>query len=104
MSISELPKNVSDKLRASITITSLEDVIIGLLKNALDASAEKIHITVDCGKGDCVVEDDGHGILPDEFSDNGGLAKPHCESLRKKLPNTAATDLMCRYLEIPQAS
>ncbi|KAI9793536.1 MAG: DNA mismatch repair protein [Peltula sp. TS41687] len=72
---------LSDEAIAQITssskIISLKDVIIGLLRNALDANACKIDVTVDYRRGGCTVEDDGIGIPPREFHETGGLGKKH---------------------------
>lgn len=77
MSIQPLPPEVVAQVKSSTTIVSLNGVIIELLKNALDAGSTRVDITVDYRKGDCVVEDDGLGILPSEFADNGGLGKSY---------------------------
>ena len=65
------------KIKSSIAITSLNGVIVELLKNSLDAQARKVNITVEYSRGSCSVEDDGLGIPPSEFQDNGGLGKPY---------------------------
>ncbi|CAG9938744.1 unnamed protein product [Clonostachys rosea f. rosea IK726] len=77
MSIRQLPDHVVGKIRSSIVITSLNGVVVGLLKNSLDAGATKVNITVDFTRGNCTVEDNGSGIPPSEFESSGGLAKPH---------------------------
>jgi DNA mismatch repair protein MLH3 len=73
-----LPVEVAAQLKSSIAISSLDSVVVGLVENALDASACKIEVTVDFRRGSCTVEDDGLGILPIEFSETGGLGKPYC--------------------------
>ena len=80
MPIRQLPGDVIDKLKSSVAITSLNGVACGLLKNSLDAGATRIHITLDYAKGNCIVEDDGQGIIPSEFTDSGGLGKLHREN------------------------
>ena len=75
MSIQPLPPAVIAQIKSSTTITNLNSVVTGLLKNSLDAGSKKIDINVDYGRGGCVVEDDGLGILPSEFGENGGLGK-----------------------------
>ncbi|KAF9874553.1 DNA mismatch repair protein [Colletotrichum karsti] len=75
MSIKPLPEDVIRRIRSSATITSLNGVICGLIKNSFDAGANKINITVDYSRGNCTVEDDGLGILPIEFREAGGLGK-----------------------------
>lgn len=77
MSIKQLPQDAIDKIKSSVTITSLNGVVGCLLKNSLDASASKIQVTIDYRKGNCSVEDNGHGISPAEFQQHGGLGKLH---------------------------
>ena len=84
-SIRPLPADVVAQIKSSITISSLNDVVLNLVKNSLDSTASKIDVVVDYGRGGCTVEDDGLGIQPIEFSEDGGLAKlhrkiPHVES------------------------
>ncbi|KAL2816098.1 hypothetical protein BJX63DRAFT_147500 [Aspergillus granulosus] len=75
--IQPLPSEVVAKIKSSTYITHLNGVIAELAKNALDANARTIFVTVDYRRGGCVVEDDGDGILPAEFSPDGGLGKIH---------------------------
>ncbi|KAJ8107367.1 hypothetical protein OPT61_g8920 [Boeremia exigua] len=75
MSIWPLPDEVVAQIKSSTAIVSLSGVVLELLKNSLDAKASRINITVDFARGGCVVEDDGLGIPPAEFSDDGGLGK-----------------------------
>ncbi|KAI9708057.1 MAG: DNA mismatch repair protein [Bogoriella megaspora] len=63
------------QIKSSITITSLNDVVLNLVKNSLDAKADKIDVTVHPTRGTCTVEDNGSGIAPAEFLENGGLGK-----------------------------
>ncbi|KAI4268348.1 MAG: hypothetical protein LQ337_007892, partial [Flavoplaca oasis] len=82
--IRPLPDDVAAQIKSSTTISSLEHVIVELLKNSLDASSHKIEISVNFTRGACTVEDDGSGIKPGEFLDNGGLGKAYrtlCSSL-----------------------
>jgi DNA mismatch repair protein MLH3 len=79
MSIQPLPSDVIAQIKSSTEITSLNGVVCELAKNSLDASSSKISITVDYGRGDCMVEDNGLGIEPSEFSENGGLGKLYRE-------------------------
>lgn len=81
--IAPLPPQVIALIKSSICITSLNGVIVELVKNSVDASAKKINIQVEAARGRCVVEDDGLGIAPTEFERQGGLAKLH----RKYGPN-----------------
>ncbi|KAJ0348360.1 hypothetical protein COL154_003534 [Colletotrichum chrysophilum] len=75
MSIKPLPEDVIRRISSSATITSLDAVVCGLIKNSFDAGATRINITVDYSRGNCTVEDDGLGILPIEFREAGGLGK-----------------------------
>lgn len=73
--IERLPDSVIGQIKSSIAITSLNDVVVQLAKNSLDAGASKAEVSVDYQRGSCVVHDDGHGIEPEEFKDKGGLGK-----------------------------
>lgn len=75
--IQQLPPKAVAQLRSSVAITSLNAVVIELLKNSLDAHSDHINLSIEYPRGSCTVEDDGHGILPSEFLEGGGLAKPH---------------------------
>ncbi|KAI9778786.1 MAG: DNA mismatch repair protein [Geoglossum umbratile] len=75
-----LPAEVVAQIKSSATITSLSGVILGLLSNSLDARAAKVEIGVDFRRGGCTVEDDGAGIQPDEFREDGGLGKMYYTS------------------------
>lgn len=75
--IKPLPAEVAAQLKSSIAIPSLSSAILGLVANSLDAGARKVDVIVDFARGSCVVEDDGYGIAPSEFGENGGLGKPY---------------------------
>lgn len=77
MSIRQLSDDVVDKIKSSAAVTSLNGVACGLLKNSLDAGATKVNIRLDYVRGNCTVEDDGLGIDPREFREDGGLGKLH---------------------------
>lgn len=79
MSIQPLPADVIAQIKSSIAITNLNSVVCELLKNSLDAGATKVDISVDHSKGNCIVEDDGLGISPVEFGENGSLGKLYRE-------------------------
>ena len=79
MSIKRLPGDVAAQIKSSATVTSLNSAVCGLLKNSLDANASRVNITVDYRRGNCSVEDNGCGIPPAEFWEDGGLGKPYCE-------------------------
>ncbi|KAH8883033.1 putative MLH3 protein [Thozetella sp. PMI_491] len=80
MSIKPLPGDVVARIKSSVVLTSLNVVIHGLVKNALDAGASKINISVDYSRGNCSVEDNGVGIPPADFHEDGGLGKLHYTS------------------------
>lgn len=81
MSIQRLPGDVVAQIKSSIIITSLNGAVSGLLQNSLDAHASRINVSVDYARGICSVEDDGLGIAPLSFHENGGLGQPHCKWL-----------------------
>ena len=83
-----LSPDVAVQISSSTTISSLTSVVSGLVENSLDACARTIDVSVDFGKGSCVVEDDGHGILPSDFGEDGGLGKA-CRTF------AIATNSMC---------
>ncbi|KAL9008755.1 MAG: hypothetical protein Q9173_006152 [Seirophora scorigena] len=89
--IQPLPEEVAAQIKSSATLTSLEDVIVGLVKNSLDAGSRRIDISVDFSRGGCTVEDDGCGISPGEFLDTGGLGKAFHTS-----KHVTANNLHCR--------
>lgn len=93
MSIRPLPEDVVGKIRSSSTITSLNGVVCGLLKNSLDAGATKVNIYVEYGRGNCTVEDNGLGIVPGDFAEDGGLGKSYCMELFLSCPDRDANYL-----------
>lgn len=101
MSIRHLPQDVVDKIKSSVVITSLNGVACGLLANALDAGAFKVYISVDYVRGNCTVEDNGLGILPAEFKEDGGLGKLHRKSIRGSSLSWYRVLISCK---IPQDS
>lgn len=76
-SIRPLSSDVLSQIRSSVTIASLNDVVLNLVKNSLDGNASSIEVTVDYSRGSCTVEDNGLGIEPVDFSERGGLGKLH---------------------------
>ncbi|KAF2155541.1 hypothetical protein K461DRAFT_75192 [Myriangium duriaei CBS 260.36] len=73
--ICALPPTVAARIGSTIAITNVADVVFGLVENSLDARATNISISVDLLRRACVVEDDGLGIHPDSFREEGGLCK-----------------------------
>lgn len=86
MSIKPLPGDVVAQIKSSLVITSLNNVICGLIRNSLDAEATKINVTVHYSRGNCSLEDNGNGIPPSEFKEGGGLGQLHRTSALP-LPN-----------------
>jgi DNA mismatch repair protein MLH3 len=80
MSIKLLPEDVVVRIKSMTVITSLNSVVLGLVKNSLDAGASRINISIDYRKGNCSVEDDVEGIVPADFRIDSGLGKLHCQS------------------------
>ncbi|EMC97518.1 hypothetical protein BAUCODRAFT_40759, partial [Baudoinia panamericana UAMH 10762] len=70
-----LTRDAIAQVHSSKHLTNLQDVIFGLLENSLDARASKVEISVDFHRGDCTVEDNGVGIPPVEFGEDGALGK-----------------------------
>lgn len=65
-------------IKASTTVTSLGDAVVGLVKNSLDAGAGRVDVSIDYSSGSCSVEDDGAGIHADEFQETSGLLRRFC--------------------------
>ncbi|KAL2132201.1 hypothetical protein VTI74DRAFT_4088 [Chaetomium olivicolor] len=80
MSIQPLPGDVVARIKSSAVITSLNGAVCGLLQNSLDAGASKVNVSVDYSRGNCSVEDNGLGIPPAAFREDGGLGKLHYTS------------------------
>lgn len=78
-SILPLPPEVAAQIKSSTTINSISIVVLGLLANSLDADARRVDINIDLRRGAASVEDDGNGIPPKEFGEDGGLGKPYRE-------------------------
>ncbi|KAI4629085.1 uncharacterized protein J4E87_003346 [Alternaria ethzedia] len=70
-----LPAEVIAQIKSSTAIVSLTGVVLELLKNSLDAKATKVEAAIDFARGGCSVEDDGLGVSPLEFREEGGLGK-----------------------------
>ena len=79
MSIRPLPADVVAQIKSSTVITSLNGVVCGLAQNALDAAATRVSLSVDYRRGNCTIEDDGLGIPPLDFQEDGGLGKLYCK-------------------------
>lgn len=87
-SILPLPEHVVAQIKSSTAIVSLVGVVLELCKNALDAHATRIDLLIDFAHGACTVEDDGLGIAPLEFSEDGCLGKLYCEFRQASSMNT----------------
>jgi DNA mismatch repair protein MLH3 len=80
--IQRLSDQAIQDVHSSKNITSIEDVAISLIENSLDATASKIEVIIDRSRGNCIVSDNGCGIPPCEFLDDGGLGKMYWTSKR----------------------
>lgn len=78
--ISPLDVRSRAKLVSSARILSLNEVVLELIKNALDAHARSIEVTLNYATGFCSVADNGFGIPASEFSKSGRLAQEYCTS------------------------
>ena len=76
-----LATDVVAQIRSTSTIVSLEDAVVGLFQNSLDAGASRITVLVTFGRGGCTVEDNGSGILTANFAENGKLGQMHCKCI-----------------------
>lgn len=79
--ISPLSDDVRAQLWSSIEIASHEQVVTGLLENALDANAKSISVHLDLARGYFSMLDDGTGIQEVEFSESGYLGRMNCQSM-----------------------
>lgn len=77
-----LSTKAHSQITSSKQITGLQGVVCDLVQNSLDAEATKVEVTVDYRRGGCTVDDNGLGVPPEEFSENGGLGKWHHTSKR----------------------
>ena len=78
MSIRLLSHDVIKQINSSVEIADMNVVICELFKNSLDANSTRVELSVDYRQRACIVEDNGFGIPPSEFSKNGGLGKLNC--------------------------
>jgi DNA mismatch repair protein MLH3 len=78
--IKPLPPESQAQIRSSVVITSLNDVVIGLLENVLDVGATSANVRLDYTKGYCSVTDNGTGIPVADFGLDGHLGSLHCTS------------------------
>jgi DNA mismatch repair protein MLH3 len=97
-SIQPLPVQAQLQLKSSVALNSLNDAVVGLVKNALDAQAQTVQVNLDFSRGSCCVEDDGVGIPAAEFDEGGGLGQMHC----KEFKSWEYTDMLTgpRHFEI----
>lgn len=103
--IKPLPSDVIAKIKSSTSIIHLNGVVVELVKNALDASARTVLISVDFKRGSCIVEDDGDGIPQAEFETDGGLGKAHCmlQAARARDMRSNRSLILCRYVKVSKA-
>ncbi|KAF9277829.1 DNA mismatch repair protein [Linnemannia elongata] len=82
-SIQPLASSVSDELRASLVVNSLEQCISELIQNSIDANATSIEVKVDVAGHSLQVSDNGDGILPADMALIGArYATSKCSSLQ----------------------
>lgn len=93
-----LPMDTIAQIHSSRNITSLQGVVLALLENSLDAGSSKVDITVDFRRGGCTVEDNGSGIQPNEFLENGGLLKMYHTSKQAEPETNALHGITGTYL------
>ena len=65
---------VTARIKSSASLNSFDDVVLGLMRNSLDANATTIDIVIDLMHAYCSIEDNGNGIAPEEFP--GSTFKP----------------------------
>ncbi|KAF9543733.1 DNA mismatch repair protein [Mortierella hygrophila] len=81
--IQPLAPSVSDELRASLVVNSLEQCISELIQNSIDANATSIEVKVDVAGHSLQVSDNGDGILPVDMARIGmRYATSKCSSLQ----------------------
>ncbi|KAG0064710.1 DNA mismatch repair protein [Linnemannia elongata] len=82
-SIQPLASSVSDELRASLVVNSLEQCISELIQNSIDANATSIEVKVDVAGHSLQVSDNGDGMLPADMALIGArYATSKCFSLQ----------------------
>lgn len=64
-SLERLPEETRSKLRSTVILTSLPQIVSELMQNALDANASNIDIGIDYKEWMCWVRDNGEGINKD---------------------------------------
>jgi DNA mismatch repair protein MLH3 len=62
MSLERLSVPTETRLRSTLILTSLPQIVSELLQNALDAHATQIEVGIDCEGWECWVRDNGEGI------------------------------------------
>ena len=96
-----LADDVIAQIKSNVEVNTLTDAIIGLLRNSLDAGASKISIYLNPARGDCIVEDNGHGILPADFEEGGGLGKSNCMAMRAHQDYILSRQAALKFGQIP---
>ncbi|KAF9139379.1 DNA mismatch repair protein [Linnemannia schmuckeri] len=82
-SIQPLAPSVSDELRASLVVNSLEQCTAELIQNSIDANASSIEVKVDVAGHSLQVSDNGDGISPADMARIGTrYATSKCSSLQ----------------------
>ena len=73
--IQPLAADVRAQIKSAVSITTLNEVVLGLIKNSLDAQADRLEVALDYKRGYCKVADNGEGIDERNFTEHGGLGK-----------------------------
>ncbi|KAK9457841.1 hypothetical protein V1511DRAFT_454378 [Dipodascopsis uninucleata] len=82
MTITRLDRETINNLRSFITITSIQQCIVELVQNSLDANASLIEVYINPDDLFITVMDNGDGISPDDMNDIGKRYKTSkCHSL-----------------------
>lgn len=89
--IERLPRPTALRLRSSVVVASIPQVLNELVQNALDAGAVRIECWLDLSRGNesIRVEDDGHGLDLDDLRSIGERNSRYRDSIVADLPVTS---------------
>ncbi|KAK9764163.1 DNA mismatch repair protein, partial [Basidiobolus ranarum] len=83
MLIKKLDQQVVHQLRANLNITSIEQCLLELLQNSIDAGSSQIQVILSLEKSYIQVDDNGIGIQPDDMRQLGQrYVTSKCRSLQ----------------------
>ena len=74
--IKPIASDVAAKIIASSAVNSLSDVVLGLVRNALEAGASQISVALSFDSGSCSVEDNGKGLNISKLGSHNQLMLP----------------------------